>query len=111
MLELHSTVITDDEEKCFDRLLLLGNSLENTSYTDFLFLDYFYKVTLSGQLRLFKKEDGGGLPLACANGNADKQNFRISVLQLTLPLFKRIQKTLSPNTYTGAKNGIKINII
>ena len=55
MLELHSTVITDDEEKCFDRLLLLGNSLENTSYTDFLFLDYFYKVTLSGQLQLFKK--------------------------------------------------------
>lgn len=59
MLELHSSVITDDEEKCFDRLLLLGNSLENASYTDFLFLDYFYKVTLSGQLRLFKNEKAG----------------------------------------------------
>lgn len=59
LLKLHSADITDEEEKSFDRLLLFGNNIKNSSYTDFLFLDYFYKITLSGQPQLIMAEKTG----------------------------------------------------
>lgn len=44
------STVTDEEEKAFDKFLLFGNNYSNKSYADFLFTDYYYRVTAKAEI-------------------------------------------------------------